>query len=85
MYNKMVVDYFIENQEKLIGKKIFLEEEEAREFLEDCMAGLCDTVSEVKEYLDDIGMDMEGMSDKEILEAEEVFTLPNGQFLIVEG
>lgn len=85
MYDKMVVDYFIENQEKLIGKKIFLEEEEAREFLEDCMACVCDSVKEVKEYLDDIGMDMEGMSDKEILEAEEVFVLPNGRFLIVEG
>lgn len=85
MYDKMVVDYFIAHQEKLIGKKIFLEEDEAREFLEDCMASVCDSVREVREYLDDTGMDMEGMSDKEILEAEEVFTLPNGQFLIVEG
>jgi len=85
MYDKMVVDCFIKNQEKLIGKKIFFEEDEAREFLEDCMASICDNVKEVKEYLDDIGMDMEGMSDKDILESEEVFLLPNGKFLIVEG
>ena len=49
MYDKMVVDCFIENQEKLIGKKIFFEEDEAREFLEDCMASICDNVKEVKE------------------------------------
>ena len=30
-------------------------------------------------------MDIAGMSDDEILEASEVFALPSGRFLIVEG
>ena len=31
------------------------------------------------------GADISGMSDEELEEASEVFALPNGQYLIVEG
>ena len=41
-------------------------------------------VKEVKKYFKD-NMDITGMSDEEILEASEVFPLPDGRFLIVEG
>ena len=30
-------------------------------------------------------MDVDGMSSEELEEASEVFPLPNGQYLIVEG
>ena len=36
-------------------------------------------------YLDESGADISGMSDEELEEASEVFALPNGQYLIVEG
>lgn len=85
MYDKMVINYFIENQEKLLGKKVFLEEEEASEFLEDCMAEVCNNIKDVRDYLDESGMDVDGMKDRELLEAEEVFRLPNGKFLVVVG
>ena len=59
--------------------------EEAEAFLEDCMAVVVDSVKEVKEYLDEAGMDVDGMSDEEIEEASEVFALSDGRYLIVEG
>ena len=40
---------------------------------------------ELKEYFEEAGTDIAGMSDEDILEASEVFELPSGRFLIVEG
>ena len=57
----------------------------AEAFLEDCMASIVDSIEEVKEFLDQEGMDISGMSDEEIEEASEVFALPDGRYLIVEG
>ena len=59
--------------------------EEAEAFLEDCMAVVVDSIEEVREYFEENGMDVDGMSLDEIEEASEVFSLPNGQYLIVEG
>ena len=59
--------------------------EEAEAFLEDCMAVVVDSLKEVREYLDEIGADVIGMSDEELEEALEVFVLPSGRYLIVEG
>ena len=59
--------------------------EEAEEFLDDCMAVVCKNLHEVREYFDEAGTDIAGMSDDELLEASEVFELPSGRFLIVEG
>ena len=44
-----------------------------------------DSMKYYKDYFDEAGMDIAGMSDDEILEASEVFALPSGRFLIVEG
>ena len=57
----------------------------AGEFLEECMAVVVKNIKEVKEYLDESGMDVEGMSKEELLEASEIFSLPDGTYLIVEG
>ena len=46
---------------------------------EDQMVGL------VKSFLEEEGMDVEGMSPEEIEEAAEIFALPDGRYLIVEG
>ena len=37
--------------------------EEAEEFLEDCMAVVCKNLREVKEYFEEAGTDIAGMSD----------------------
>ena len=54
-------------------------------FLRNCMAVVVDTLEEVKEYFEENGMDVDEMSMNELEEASEVFALPNGQYLIVEG
>ena len=39
----------------------------------------------MQKYLEEAGADVEGMSDEELEDASEVFTLPDGKYLIVEG
>ncbi len=85
MFEEKIIQIFLEQQEKLLGKKIFDNEEDAGEFLEECMAQICNTMDQVREYLDDAGMDVEGMTNEELLEAEEVFVIPGVGFLVVEG
>ena len=46
---------------------------------------LVDNIGEVREFLDQEGMDVSGMSDEEIEDASEVFALSDGRYLIVEG
>ena len=59
--------------------------EEAEDFLEDCMAVVVDSLSAVRDYLEESGMDASGMSDEELEETAEVFALEDGTYLIVEG
>ena len=49
------------------------------------MAVVCKNLKEVRVYFDEAGTDIAGMSDDELLEQSEVFSLPSGRFLIVEG
>ena len=49
------------------------------------MAVVVDSLDEVREFFDEEGMDVDGMSDEELEEASEVFVLPDGRYLIVEG
>lgn len=84
-YDDEVIEVFLEKQEQLFPEIVAETPEEAEEFLEDCMAVVCKNLREVKEYFEEAGTDIAGMSDDEILEASEVFALPSGRFLIVEG
>ena len=61
-------------------------------FTEECIntflenqAQVVDSIEEVREYLEEAGADVEGMSDEELEDASEVFALPDGKYLIVEG
>ena len=76
---------FLRNQEQLFPEPVAETVEEAEAFLEDCMAVVVDTLEEVNEYFEENGMDVDEMSMNELEEASEVFALPNGQYLIVEG
>ena len=49
------------------------------------MAVVCNNIKEVRAYFEDEGADITGMSDEELADAEEVFALPDGRFLIVEA
>ena len=49
------------------------------------MAAGVDNIDEVRDFLDGEGLDVDGMSSEELEEASEVFALPDGRYLIVEG
>lgn len=84
-YDKKVIEYFLENQTQLLKERVAETPEEAEEFLEDCMAVVCKNMKEVREYFEDEGADITGMSNEELAEAQEVFALPDGRFLVVEA
>ena len=47
---------------------------------------VAETYEEAEEFLEDcMGADVDGMSKEELEEASEVFALPDGKYLIVEG
>jgi len=84
-YDEICLKVFLKNQEQLFDEPVAETLEEAEEFLEDCMAVVVDGIDEVREFLEEEGMDASGMSDEELEEASEVFALPDGRYLIVEG
>ena len=84
-YDDEVLEVFLEKQGQLFPENVAETPEEAEEFLDDCMAVVCKNLREVKEYFEEAGTDIAGMSDEDILDASEVFALPSGRFLIVEG
>lgn len=84
-YSKLCVETFLKNQRQLFDENVAENYEEAEEFLEECMAVVVKSMKDVKEYLDESGMDVTGMGDDEILEASEIFPLEDGTYLIVEG
>ena len=85
MFTEECINTFLENQEQLFSQLVAESYEAAEAFLEDCMAQVVDSIEEVREYLEEIGADVDGMSDEELEEASEVFALPDGKYLIVEG
>ena len=85
MYTKECIQTFLDNQLQLFPHPVASSFEEAEEFLEDCMAQVVDSLKDVRDYLEEMGADVDGMSDQELKEASEVFILPDGRYLIVEG
>lgn len=84
-YDDEVLEAFLEKQGQLFPEKVADSLEEAEEFLEDCIAIVCRNLREVRAYFEEAGTDISGMSDEDLLEASEVFEIPDGRFLIVEG
>ena len=76
-YDEEILHYFLEHQTQLFPEAVAESPEEAEEFLEDCMAVVCINIKEVRDYFDDAGMDVAGMSEEELLEASEVFAIPS--------
>ena len=84
-YAEEILEIFLKMQGQLFDEPVAETLEEADEFLDDCMAAVVDSVAEVREYFEESGADVDGMSDEELLDAAEVFAIPDGRFLIVEG
>ncbi len=84
-YSEICLNTFLKEQEKLFDEPVAETLEEAEAFLEDCMAVVVDSLEEVREYFEEEGVDVDGMTPEELEEASEVFPLPDGTYLIVEG
>ena len=84
-YDDAVLECFLENQLQLFPEDVANDLEESESFLEECMAVVVNSVSEVLEYFEDAGLDMDGAVGDEILEAAEVFDVGDGRYLIVEA
>ena len=78
-------DRFLRDQKQLFDEPVAYDLEEAKEFLEDCMAVYCKDIKELREVMDDEGMDVSDLSNDELLEQLEVFRLDNGGYFFVEG
>lgn len=84
-FDDEVLECFLNNQLQLFPEKVAETPEEAEEFLDDCMAVVVDSADEVIEYFEEEGIDVEGAGAGEILNADEVFEIGDGRYLIVEG
>ena len=85
MFDKDVINFFLENQSRLFDEDVATTPDEAQDFLEDSMAVVVDDIEEVIEYFDEMGVDTDGMTDDEIAQQSEVFTLPDGRYLVVNA
>ena len=83
MFDEKVVQCFLENQLQLYPEKVAETYEEAENFLEEWMAVVADSVKEVWEFFEEEGVDTEGADEEGILEADEVFEVGDGRYLIV--
>lgn len=84
-YSEVCLQTFLKEQGKLFDEPVARNIEEAEAFLEDCMAVVVDSIDEVREYFEEEGVDVDGLGLDELEEASEVFPLPDGKYLIVEG
>ena len=85
MYSKECIEVFLKDQGQLFDEVVARTADEAQDFLEECMAVEVANIKEVRKYLDEAGADVTGMTDEQLEEACEVFALPSGRYLIVEG
>lgn len=85
-FDDAVLQCFLENQGQLFPEgDVASSMEEAEAFLDECLAVVVNSIDEVWEFFEEEGLDVEGMDKEEILEADEVFDVGDGRYLIVEG
>lgn len=84
-FDDVVLQCFLRNQLQLFPEKVAETLEEAENFLEECMAVVVNSPDEVMEYFDAEGIDTESLEKEDIVEADEVFEIGDGRYLIVEG
>ena len=78
-------EVFLKEQGKLFDEPVVEDVEEAKEFLCDCFAQVFENIKEVREYLEEEGMDVDGLSDEELADELEVFAISGGRYFVVEA
>lgn len=82
-YDDLVLACFLQQQGRLFSEEVASNPEEAEAFLEECMAVVVDSAEEVRDYFEEEGVDISDFDN--ILDADEVFEVGDGRYLIVEG
>lgn len=84
-YDELVLQAFLDNQTKLYPEEVAATLDEADDYLCEVMAVVVDSADAVWNYFDEECIDMEGADKDDILEADEVFAVGDGRYLIVEA
>ncbi len=84
-YDEECLKVFLKKQLQLFDEPVAENMEEAEAFLEDCMAVVVDSLQDVRDYFEENGADISEMDNEDLEEASEVFALPSGRYLVVEG
>ena len=84
MYDDKILNAFLDKQLEMYPEAVADTPDEAREFLEDMMAAVAESKAEVWEYLEEVGVDTEGLCEEEVLEMPEVMEVGDGRYLILE-
>jgi hypothetical protein len=84
-YKKEYLETFLAHQEQLFDEPVAENIQEAEEFLDECMACVADDYRAVRAYFEENGADTASMTKEELLSQSEVFKMPDGKYLIVEG
>lgn len=85
MFDEKVLQCFLDKQSQLYPEPVAETMEEAENFLEECLAVVVNSVKEVWDFFEEEGVDLEGADEEGILDADEVFEVGDGRYLIVEG
>lgn len=85
-FDDAVLQCFLKKQKRLFPEgNVASTLEEAEEFLEENFAIVVNSLEEVWEFFEEEGIDMDGATEDEVLEIEEVFEVGDGRYLIVTG
>lgn len=84
-YDDEVLKAFLDNQEQLYDERVAETLDEADDFLTEVMAVVCDSKKDVLDYFEEEGIDIEAELGEDIFEADEVFDVGDGRYLVVEG
>ena len=83
-FDEKVLDVFLEKQLQLFPEEVAATREEAKDFLDECMAVVVKGAKEVWTYFDE-EWEEGHHTEENILDADEVFAIGDGRFLIVEA
>ena len=84
-FDDAVLQCFLDNQGQLFPEDVAATLEEAEAFLEESLAVVVNSIDEIWEFFEEEGLDVDGAQGEGILEADEVFDVGDGRYLIVEG
>lgn len=84
MFDTKTKEAFLKQQLRLYPEEVASTIEEAEEFLEESCAAVADSPKDVMDYLEDVGVDTQGLNQKDILNMDEIIPIGDGRFLILE-